>query len=165
MQRNKYLFLTSIATIICSALVWSADSPKAPCAISGAPVAIDPDKAHQAELHVLAVKTATDGPKVVASSVVQCHDNKCKTSGCATCETLRAFMPLTAQVVAVRCYSTAGYPNDVPLRQVSCGQDVAWSYFAWPYQTTTPQNTVVESVFYNRSHNRDRTIEIEVDYN
>lgn len=114
-------------------------------------------------------KTATTGDLPAPHANGQCKSNDCYVQGqntnCCRCVNLKAYMPLGAQVVATRCYTTAGGESgDVPIRTVTCGQDVGWSVFDPTKQYTTPNNTVVETTYHNRSHNRDRTVRLEVDW-
>jgi hypothetical protein len=160
-----HVFVTVLAGF--AALAVAADSTKSqapPCALtSGTPVAIDPDQVAKRA----ATFTKIDGPLVAPSTGHSCTSNSCQsTGGCATCQTMTIYLPLTAQVTAVRCYTNANYPNDSPsMYQIQCGQDVAWSYFSWPVQSTTPSNTVITASYFNRSNNRSRTVELQVDYN
>jgi hypothetical protein len=131
------------------------------------PVALDPELSARYRDKKLQSKSSSDGPHQVASAGQQCHSNVCQPGGCARCRNLSVTLPLTAQVAAVRCFTTANYPDDVGLREVGCGQDVAWSYFSWPTETTkpgSPGNKFVEATYFNRSHNRARTVRLQVDY-
>jgi hypothetical protein len=80
--------------------------------------------------------------------------------------TLTVYLPLNAQVVATHCYTTAGGPQgDTGIREVACGAELdAWAMFDATTQHTTPSNTVIETVFHNRSSNRDRQVELAVDW-
>jgi len=136
-------------------------------------LALDPERVDKWSKDSAMANADVDGPYDVKPSGWVCYDNKCETpsggGGCAKCKTLRANLPLTAQVVKVRCFSTANHGSqnnggDVPIQEIPCGQDWAWSFFEWPKQTTTATNTVVETTYYNRSHDRTRTVRLEVQY-
>lgn len=76
------------------------------------------------------------------------------------CVTVTAKYPIEAIRRAVRCYTTANYPDDEPLHEVACTEDNAWSVFESPIGGRGE----VSAVYHNRSHNRDRKVKIEVDY-
>ena len=122
------------------------------------------------------LQTATTGILVASHAHGECHVDQCYRGGvsivdannyCASCVTLTAYMPLTAQVTSIRCLTTAttdGGPDSPSVRVVPCGALDGWATFERPVQSTTPSNTVVTTVFHNRSHNRDREVELQVDY-
>src|ERR1700724_2715628 len=83
------------------------------------------------------VKTATTGDLTATATINQCTDNTCYPRGCAHCVDLTIYLPLGAQVVQIRYYTTAGYPNDVQIRQIGPG-DIAWSYMEPATQGSTP---------------------------
>ena len=85
---------------------------------------------------------------------------------CATCAILSVTLPPRSQAQAIRCLTTAeGPPGDVPIRVVPCAPLDAWATFDRPTQDVAPDNSVVVRVlFHNRSHNRDRQIQMQVDY-
>lgn len=105
----------------------------------------------------------------VASTGSYCYENVCdkdpttgeNSGGCAKCFDFRVYLPLNAQIKSVAYLSTAGYPDDVPLREVGAGEQ-AWAYMTPYVLDTTPNNRVVSSRFFNRSHNRDRIGGLEV---
>jgi predicted nucleic acid-binding Zn ribbon protein len=89
----------------------------------------------------------------------QCGDN-----GCAQKQQLRVDLPSGAQVDAVHCLTTAHYPDDSGLHEVDCMTDNAWSIFDAPRTDTYQNSVVVTTTYYNRSHNRNRTIRLTVDW-
>ena len=112
-------------------------------------------------------KTQKTGVLTVPHAHGNCTTNACSpSSGCASCVTLTVYLPLSAQVVASRCYTNAGGPggDSGSPQQVACGDLDAWATFEAPKQYTTPSNTVVETVFHNRSSDRDRLVELQVDW-
>jgi hypothetical protein len=116
---------------------------------------------------VLQSRTSTTGVLTVAHANGQCKSDDCTSVGhCASCQTLTVYLPLTAQVVAIRCLTNAGGTGgDAPdVRVVNCAPLDAWATFDRPVQSSTPTNRVVQTVFHNRSHNRDRLVELQVDY-
>jgi hypothetical protein len=120
-------------------------------------------------LAVAQPKTTTTGVLTAKHANGNCTSDDCFVQGrnnfCCTCVTLTSYMPLASEVVAIRCLTTAGGPSgDVAIRVVPCTALDAWATFESPVKSTTPQNTVVTTVFHNRSHNRDRQIELQVDY-
>lgn len=125
---------------------------------------------HFAKAHAVVpfqVRTSTTGVLTVAHANGQCKDDECTSANhCASCQTLTVYLPLTAQVTAIRCLTTAGGTGgDTPdIRVVNCGPLDAWATFDRPIQSSTPGNRVVQTIFHNRSHNRDRLVELQVDY-
>lgn len=111
-------------------------------------------------------KTQRTGVITVRHTNGNCNHNDCSPNGCASCQTLTVYLPLNAQVAAIRCYTNAGGPaGDAPSPQQNpCGDLDAWATFDSPRQYTTPTNTVVETVFHNRSNNRDRLVELQIDW-
>lgn len=112
-------------------------------------------------------KVTRSGEFTAPKTVNQCTSNDCKPTGCASCIDLTVYLPLGAQVDSIHCLTNAGYPNDFQhhdLHEVACGQDVSWSIFDTPVQSTTPNNTVVSTKYHNRSHNRDRDVELVVNW-
>jgi hypothetical protein len=122
------------------------------------------------------LQTATTGVLTAAHAHGECRTDQCYRSGvtivdainyCATCVTLTAYMPLTAQVMNIRCLTTAttnGGADSPSVREVPCGALDGWATFDRPVQSTSPTNTIVTTVFHNRSHNRNRDVELQVDY-
>ncbi len=92
--------------------------------------------------------------------------SNCTSSSCAVKIPLSVYLPLGAQVKAVRCYSVAGQEDSAhgDLHEVSCGVDTWWSIFTKPVQQTTPNNVTVTSEFQNRSSDRDRDCRMDVDW-
>lgn len=81
----------------------------------------------------------------------------------ATCVVLRVYLPLTAQVQAVQAIAKERGAS----AWVLCGpeQGIGWCKFSGNYQeTTTPTNKVVNWLFKNWSHNRDREAKITVTF-
>lgn len=112
-------------------------------------------------------RTSTTGVITVPHANGQCKEDECTSANhCASCQTLTVYLPLTAQIVATRCLTTAGGTggDTSEVRVVNCGALDAWATFDQPTQFSTPTNRVVQTVFHNRSHNRDRLVELEVDY-
>lgn len=113
------------------------------------------------------VKTQRTGVLTVPHAGGNCTSNTCGPGHCAGCRTLTIYLPLNAQAVASRCYTNAGgtQGDSGALVQVTCGVELnAWAMFDAPRQYTTPNNTVIETVFHNRSSNRDRQVELQVDW-
>jgi hypothetical protein len=108
--------------------------------------------------------TASSPLVYVPASYGECKTNACYPNGCALCQTLEVFIPVGATIGTQRCYTTAAYPNDGPLRQVNCTTDNAWSIFDSPTAENRTGITVVRTIYHNRSHNRIRAIRMEVDY-
>ncbi|MGA8027720.1 MAG: hypothetical protein WB992_11285 [Bryobacteraceae bacterium] len=114
------------------------------------------------------VKTQRTGILTVRHAGGNCTSNVCGPGHCAGCLTLTVYLPLNAQVVVSRCYTTAGGPqgDSATPAQVQCGAELnAWAMFDATRQYTTPNNTVIETVFHNRSSDRDRQVELQVDWN
>ena len=86
----------------------------------------------------------------------------------ASCVTLRVFLPLGAQVVAIRYYHTAQYtpsnPSDYSYPVQQGPGESAWAMMEQASQYSTPQNVIVQAVYHNRSHNRTRKAALEVDW-
>src|SRR5450631_3947631 len=88
----------------------------------------------------------------IPKAEVECFENVCRRhpinshpTGCASCQTLRVFLPLSAQVSGILYSSTAsGDAGDVPMRRVPPGE-LAWSFFAEATVHKTDTNVVVES--------------------
>jgi hypothetical protein len=99
-------------------------------------------------------KTQKTGVLTVPHAHGNCTTNACAPSqGCASCQTLTVYLPLTAQVIAIRCYTNAGGGggDSGSPQQVACGDLDAWATFDSPKQYSTPNNTVVETVFHNQA--------------
>jgi hypothetical protein len=96
----------------------------------------------------------------------QCKDNACSTQGgCAACQQLVVNLPAGAQVDSIHCYTTAAYPNDTGIHEVSCTTDNSWSVFDQPVIQTSPGGGVnISTTYHNRSHNRGRTVKLSVDW-
>jgi hypothetical protein len=106
----------------------------------------------------------------VRPSYGECHTNNCQpangavNSGFAACATISVQLPLTAQVLTVRYYTSAGYPNDsAECPELAAGEN-AWAYIDPAQERTEGAYKYVEAGFHNRSHNRVRRAAIEVDY-
>jgi len=83
--------------------------------------------------------------------------------GCASCVDLAVSVPVSAQITAYHCLTNAGYPNDYPhyqMHEVRCGEDVSWSIFEPP----SVNGNTVTTRYHNRSSDRDRDVELTVDY-
>ena len=107
------------------------------------------------------VHTAGSGYVAVPATGRICYD-----SSCAVRVVLSARIPPKATIVgAVRYYTTAGGPDgDVPMRAVQPG-DIGWSLMEPAIiKTDRDGSTIIEAVYYNRSHNRSREAAIEVDW-
>ena len=93
-----------------------------------------------------------------------CTQNACGgQGGCAVCVHLAVSVPAGKQITAIHCLTNAGYPNDYPhyeLHEVQCGQDVSWSMFDPP----SNDGTTAETTYHNRSSDRDRDVQLAVDY-
>jgi hypothetical protein len=96
----------------------------------------------------------------------QCKDNACGTQGgCAACQQLVVNLPAGAQVDSIHCYTTAAYPNDTGIHEVSCTTDNSWSVFDQPViQTSTGGGVNISTTYHNRSHNRGRTVKLSVNW-
>ena len=109
-----------------------------------------------------------EGPKRTGKTAVPCTENACtEEKGCATCASFTINLPATAKVLSVRCFTNAHYPNDyepTDLHEVTCGEDVGWSVFDVPSQSTTSSNRVVRTTYHNRSNDRERYAKVEVEY-
>jgi hypothetical protein len=139
-------------------------------------VAAQPTETGKVPKSAGAVQTATTGILTAPHAHGECHVDQCYRPGvpfadasnyCASCVTLTAYLPLTAQVVGIRCLSTAttaGGPDSPNIQVVPCGALDGWATFDRPVQSTSPTNTIVTTVFHNRSHNRARDVELQVDY-
>lgn len=68
------------------------------------------------------------------------------------------------EVVAVHCLTTAYYPHDSSLHEVEFTRDNAWSIFDEPRIDTYQNSVVVTTTYYNRSHNRNRTVRLTVEW-
>jgi hypothetical protein len=122
------------------------------------------------------IQTTTTGIITVEHAHGECRTDQCYQARativdainyCASCITLTSYMPLTAQVVSIRCLTTAttnGGDDSQNVRVVPCGALDGWATFDRPVQSTSPTNTVVTTKFHNRSHNRNRDVELQVDY-
>ena len=124
----------------------------------------DPDvQPEDGEVSLTAVKTGRSDA-TAAKTVYQCTINQCAPyPGGAVCVDLNVYLPLGSQVLTIRYYSTANYPNDTGLRQISPG-DMAWSLMEPANTTSAPGYVLVHTKFHNRSHNRDRAVALEVDW-
>jgi hypothetical protein len=112
MRRRTYLIVGIVGVL--TGLLWRPQPVAVLAADESAqatPLAIDPVVAEKARKKLLVTKTSIDGPRDVPETGVNCTENRCKTAGCATCGEMKVHLPLTASVVAVRCYSTANYPD------------------------------------------------------
>lgn len=76
---------------------------------------------------------------------------------------IRVNLPLGAQVRAVRYYSAAVGSNKLEGPNAPC-VDIQWAKWLAHSEFSEPKNVVVEAVFKNWSHNVDRTVAIEVDW-
>jgi hypothetical protein len=95
----------------------------------------------------------------------QCKDNTCTPTGCAGCVQLTVNLPPGAQYQRSHCFTTANYPDDIGIHEVACTTDNAWSVFDDPVVSTTNGGGVtVTTTYHNRSHNRDRTVKLSVDW-
>lgn len=154
----------------------SVDEPKTVAAATKVENKENADAAELAKKRIAAVaapiiKTATTGTLAVTHANGPCKSNECwiqsnNTGGCAACVTLVVYLPLGSQVTAIRCYTNAGGPGgDTPsIYQARCGDLDAWATFDRPVQFSTPNNVVVTTTFHNRSHNRQRMAELQVDW-
>jgi hypothetical protein len=109
-------------------------------------------------------KTARSGVQTAAKTGSNCTSNTCSPDGgCASCKDLEVSLPDTAQIIATHCLTNANYPKDYEhydLHEVPCGKDVSWSIFENP----DVNGSVVRTRFHNRSSDRDRDVELTVDY-
>ena len=111
-------------------------------------------------------------PVLVRPSWGNCTTNNCQPpgktnlSGLAACAELIVKIPAAAIFRAVRLYSTAQYPNDVPIPELMpWNTDKAWSWFDGPPgRTFEGQFLVIRTQYHNRCSNRFRQIRMEVDY-
>jgi hypothetical protein len=114
------------------------------------------------------IKTARTGNVPAAATGSQCTSNTCQPGGCASCALLRVYLPLGAQVVAIRYYHTAQFtpsnPNDFGSPVQQGPGESAWAMMEQASQYSTPQNVIVQTVYHNRSHNRTRQAALEVDW-
>ena len=108
--------------------------------------------------------------KTTPKTRLQCTDNTCAIShGCANCAYLGVELPAGAQLQAIHCLTNAHYPDDYPhyeLHEVAeCTQDNSWSVFDQPTVKTYANGVVdIATTFHNRSHERDRDVQITVDW-
>jgi hypothetical protein len=113
-------------------------------------------------------KRAVEGPKLTGKTAVPCTENTCtEQNGCATCASFEIKLPATAKVLGIHCYTNANSPKDhepTDLHEVTCGQDVGWSVFDVPSQSTAGSNRVVRTTYHNRSNDRERYSKVEVEY-
>jgi hypothetical protein len=115
------------------------------------------------------LKTTRTGAVPVPHARGNCTDNKfIHDGGCAGYGSATAYLPLGAQVMAIRAYSNdGGTEGDGPLHYVgdgSSGHELSWAYMYPIGQKTTANNTVVWFDYANRSDNRVRSIALEVDW-
>jgi hypothetical protein len=90
--------------------------------------------------------------------------NPCTSNECAQKQPLRLELPAGSQVDGVHCLTTANYPDDTSLHEVSCTTDNAWSIFDSPRIDTYQNSVIVSTTYYNRSHNRTRTVRLTADW-
>lgn len=113
-------------------------------------------------------KRASEGPKPAGRTAVPCLENSCtQDKGCATCASFEVKLPTSAKVVGVHCFTNAHYPDDYEqsdLHEVQCGEDVGWSVFDVPSESTGGGGRVVRTTYHNRSNDRDRVAKLEVEY-
>jgi hypothetical protein len=111
------------------------------------------------------VNTAKTGWVTVRKAGGNCTDERCKSDGgpCCNCETLRVFLPLGANVKAVRYY-VIGESNGNPAQEVPLGQDLRWARFTDPLQSSSEKNVVVQVRFRNWRSDLDRQAAMEVDW-
>lgn len=94
---------------------------------------------------------------------------KCTNDGCATKRILEVVIPKNAEVVDIRYYTTAeDGPNDddKPLHQLTNLSQCAWCSFqpALPNASLSSSTTTYQSVFLNRSSDRNRYAVVELLY-
>lgn len=111
------------------------------------------------------IKTSTTGDLRAAETRVECFENVCEADrGCAQCVSLAVDVPLDAQIVAIRQYHSAGGPpGDVAMRQVQAGEG-AWCLITAPIVRSVHPAKRVSCKFFNRKHDRARTVRLEVDW-
>jgi hypothetical protein len=114
---------------------------------------------------ILPVNTTRSDVAIAKATGYQRTTNDCQPApGGAFCVDLNVYLPLRSQVLAVRYFTTAGYPNDTPqMRQVPPG-DAAWCFIEEAKPHTSHSNVIVHTKVHNRSHNRDRFVFLEVDW-
>ena len=101
---------------------------------------------------------------IVPKAIASCAENKCiEDGGCARCALLQVALPMDAEVVAVRYYTTAGSPEDGDLHITSPGAVPDGSMLTVT-QRSTHDHVMVMTTFYNRSSLSDRNAAIEIDY-
>jgi hypothetical protein len=114
---------------------------------------------------VIAVQPASAGnPTSSPDYTVRGTGTPCGGNGCAQQQQLRVDLPAGAQVDAIHCYTTANYPDDTGLHEVNCTTDNAWSIFDAPRIDPYPNEVIVWTTYYNRSHNRSRVVRLTVDW-
>lgn len=111
---------------------------------------------------------------VVPSTGGDCDSNNCRVydpdfppgpaKGCAQCGVPKVRIPMTANLVAVRFYTTANAPDDHVYPQLVQPGDIAWSYYDGWGQVSSGQYKLIYAGYHNRSSNRARRIALEVDY-
>jgi hypothetical protein len=108
---------------------------------------------------VAATFTKNSGVYTVYATHKQCNDN-----GCAQQRKLEVDLPPGAQVDGVICATTAQMPHDEDIpKTVTCTTDNAYSVFSDPKIDTLSNGTVsVTTIYYNRSHDRDRRVSLAV---
>jgi len=89
--------------------------------------------------------------------------NTCYSDGCAKATTIRVYLPLDANIIKIHLLS-AGVDRD-DMHENRPGQDIQWATWAPPVQGTTPKNKYVDVSFLNRSHNKQRKVQVVVDWN
>lgn len=111
------------------------------------------------------IKTEKTGDLTAKAVGNECFANPCHATGCAQCADLKVYLPLGAQVLSVRYYTTAwNNAGDTPIRQILPGEIDGWAAMDAAIQYSTPTNTVVSTTFHNRSSDRNRLARLEVDW-
>ncbi len=101
---------------------------------------------------------------IVPKAAAACTENKCiEDGGCARCALLQVALPIDAEIVAVRYYSSVGDSQNGEMRPISPAglQDASMPAAV---QRSTHDHVMVMTTFYNRSSVSDRKAAIEVDY-
>ena len=108
------------------------------------------------------VNTATTGWLNIPKCGGECTIERCKgDGGCAECVAFRVYLPLGANIKAIRYYTDT---NEGGVAQVQPETDLQWAKFTGAKTYSTASNVVHEVTFQNRRTDHGKRGKVDVDW-